>query len=153
MFFCTYLFVEPNRRRDPSNIVAGGVKLIEDALQEIEIIENDNWGSVAGFSAHWTTDTELPGALLCIDPEIGLSREEMVNEYWGGREFRAKREASRDYMDAGRALGDGRNLAGPVKTAAKRSRPRHGLRPQCGSGTRSMPIEDFVRGARKGGPR
>jgi hypothetical protein len=34
---------EPNRRRDPSNVCAGGRKFILDALVRSGILQNDNW--------------------------------------------------------------------------------------------------------------
>lgn len=52
--FFTYLFVEPDRRRDPSNVVGGGVKLIEDALQAAELLPNDGWQHVLGYVGYWT---------------------------------------------------------------------------------------------------
>lgn len=49
-----YEFGEPNRRRDPSNIAAGGIKIIEDALQDAELLPNDSWNWVLSFTAVWT---------------------------------------------------------------------------------------------------
>lgn len=48
-----YEFGEPTRRRDPSNIAAGGIKIIEDALQEAGLLPNDNWEWVLSFVATW----------------------------------------------------------------------------------------------------
>ena len=60
----TYLFRERDMRRDPSNFVAGGVKLIEDALQDCGLLENDGWKQVEAFAAHWLVDKETPGATV-----------------------------------------------------------------------------------------
>src|SRR4051812_11593330 len=39
-------FVEPNRKRDPDNVVGGGTKVIFDALQEAKLLANDGWEHV-----------------------------------------------------------------------------------------------------------
>lgn len=83
----TYLFIEPNRRRDPSNIVAGGVKLIEDALQEAGVLENDGWKSVAGIRAYWAladvnNGAGFGGVLLNVFP-FPVSEEEMLESFRG----------------------------------------------------------------------
>lgn len=38
-----FTWFEENRRRDPSNVCAGGRKFILDALVKHQIIKNDNW--------------------------------------------------------------------------------------------------------------
>jgi hypothetical protein len=48
-----YEFGEPTRRRDPSNVAAGGIKILEDALQEAGLLPNDNWEWVLSFVATW----------------------------------------------------------------------------------------------------
>ena len=60
----TYLFVEPDARRDPSNIVAGGVKFIEDGLQEAGLLSNDSQKFVKEIIVAWKVDPDRPGALL-----------------------------------------------------------------------------------------
>jgi hypothetical protein len=45
-----YRWVELNRKRDPSNIAAGGRKVIEDGLVEAGVLPNDGWKQIAGFS-------------------------------------------------------------------------------------------------------
>lgn len=61
-----YLFREPNRRRDPSNFVAGGVKIVEDALQEAELLPNDGWKQVLSIDPHWVPDPIRPGVSLFV---------------------------------------------------------------------------------------
>jgi hypothetical protein len=53
-----YEFGEPTRQRDPSNLVAGGVKAIEDGLQEAGLLPNDNWEWVLSFVATWKVSKE-----------------------------------------------------------------------------------------------
>lgn len=46
--------------RDKSNISAFAVKVIEDALQEMQIIHNDNWKYMAGFSCSFYQTSDNP---------------------------------------------------------------------------------------------
>jgi Holliday junction resolvase RusA-like endonuclease len=39
----SFHWYEKSRRRDPSNVCAGGRKFILDALVEMKILKNDNW--------------------------------------------------------------------------------------------------------------
>jgi hypothetical protein len=60
--YFTYFFMEPNKRRDPSNFTSGGAKIIEDGLQSAGILKND--------------DKECPGVMLYMT-EFKLSEEEV----------------------------------------------------------------------------
>lgn len=62
-----YEFHEPNRKRDPSNIAAGAIKIIEDALQLAGIIDNDGWKAVAGFTVAFVVDRESQGVWLKLE--------------------------------------------------------------------------------------
>ena len=58
-----YRFFEKANRgkmRDKSNIAGFAVKVIEDALQEVGIIQNDNWKYMAGYSCAFWRVTENP---------------------------------------------------------------------------------------------
>lgn len=48
-----YLILEENRRRDPSNILAGAMKLVEDGLQKAGILPGDGWDQVYSIHPHW----------------------------------------------------------------------------------------------------
>lgn len=74
----TYLFVEPNQRRDPSNIAGGGIKIIEDALVGAELLPNDGWKCIATIRPYWTVRPEAVGALVVVDPKRALKFEEMI---------------------------------------------------------------------------
>ena len=64
----SYTFVEPNRKRDPSNFIASGVKIVEDALQEAKLLKGDGWAHVGGIMTRWT--------LPCDDyPDVGIEVE------------------------------------------------------------------------------
>lgn len=57
-----YEFHEPNRRRDPSNMLAA-VKFIEDGLQAAGILPKDNWDYVSSIAVTWKV-SEKPGVLV-----------------------------------------------------------------------------------------
>ena len=75
--FWTYLFVEPNRRRDPSNVASGAVKLIEDALQKEGKLENDGWGHVLGIQLYWEVGPRY-GVLVAVSEADVLERSEAI---------------------------------------------------------------------------
>lgn len=55
-----YKWVEPNRRRDKSNISAYGRKVIEDALVETKVLRDDNWSCIRGFEDSFDCDPRAP---------------------------------------------------------------------------------------------
>lgn len=78
----TYLCVDDTKRKDPGNILAGAVKIIEDALVDASIMENDGWGqvnSIHGYFAHTklskTHGLNKPGVCLSIGPELPTESE------------------------------------------------------------------------------
>lgn len=48
-----YLFGESASNKDPSNVCAGGIKVVEDALQAMGLLPNDNWKWVLSFTSSW----------------------------------------------------------------------------------------------------
>lgn len=58
--FIEYTYYEADKRRDKSNINAFAVKVIEDALQDCEVLKNDGWDDVAGYSQHFKIDKDNP---------------------------------------------------------------------------------------------
>ena len=64
--FIDYLWQEPNRRRDPSNIAAGGRKFIEDALVRAGILRGDGWRFIGGFTDRFVLDKKRPGVTVSI---------------------------------------------------------------------------------------
>ena len=58
--FMEYTWVEPDRRRDLDNISSFGRKVIQDALVEAGVLEDDGWKHVAGFSDRFLVDKENP---------------------------------------------------------------------------------------------
>ena len=98
--YFTYLFVEGDRRRDPSNVSAGGIKVIEDALQACGrvhgpkrkvlkrgLLAGDGWAHVLGIASYVVTGEE-PGCFVAICPDTTLTKTEMVE--WMGKHRKAK---------------------------------------------------------------
>lgn len=75
--YWTYILVEPSRRRDPSNVISGAVKLVEDALQEAKLLANDGWGQVLGIQSYWFVG-KRPGVVVVVSQAGVLSREEAL---------------------------------------------------------------------------
>ena len=55
-----YLWYEPNKKRDLDNISSFGRKVIQDALVDNHILENDGWNNVVGFSDTFFIDSKDP---------------------------------------------------------------------------------------------
>ena len=68
--YFTYFFMEPNKRRDPSNFTSGAIKLIEDGLQKAGVLKNDGWNNVLGISTYWTVDELCPGVVVYMTDSI-----------------------------------------------------------------------------------
>jgi len=69
-----YLWVMPNARRDKSNVVAGGRKVIEDALgprtkrnpQGMGILRGDGWNDIVGWKDEFEIDKDSPRIVVVI---------------------------------------------------------------------------------------
>jgi hypothetical protein len=89
--YFTYLFVERDRRRDKSNIAGGGVKLIEDGLQEAELLENDGWDQVLEIRPYFTVmaggAAEHVGVSLSVSQDEPLTFEEAILECQKNRRY------------------------------------------------------------------
>lgn len=48
-----FVIYEPERRRDPDNLLSAATKLVFDALQQAGKIPNDGWEQVKGIQAHF----------------------------------------------------------------------------------------------------
>lgn len=67
--YFTYLFVENHDRRDPSNVL-GFVKLLEDALVELEVLGDDDRNHVWEIRPYVVTRPGPAGVLLNVDQEL-----------------------------------------------------------------------------------
>ena len=54
------VFFEKNKRRDPDNIISGGMKHILDAMKTAKIIKNDGWKNIELIESYWFLDRENP---------------------------------------------------------------------------------------------
>lgn len=55
-----YHWYEPDKTRDKSNISGFGIKLIEDVLVKLQIIEDDNWCGVEDIENVYDIDCRNP---------------------------------------------------------------------------------------------
>lgn len=55
-----YTWYEPNKRRDKDNISSFGRKVIQDALVQCGVLQDDGWKHVIGFSDRFEVDKENP---------------------------------------------------------------------------------------------
>ena len=67
----SFRYVPPNRRRDPDNTSAVVRKYALDALQQLGIIEQDNWGGIIGLHDEYAApDKNDPHIIMTIRGEI-----------------------------------------------------------------------------------
>jgi Holliday junction resolvase RusA-like endonuclease len=62
----TYCWVEPNRRRDKSNI-AFAKKFIEDALVRCGVLKDDGWDEIDNFADSFKVDQKNPRVEVIIE--------------------------------------------------------------------------------------
>ena len=80
-----YLLVEPNMKRDPSNIAAAAAKFIEDGLIKAGVIENDGWKQVLGIRSYWINDKESEGGVFLLLANEPLSQNAIESYYNANR--------------------------------------------------------------------
>lgn len=70
-----YLLIERERRRDPSNILCGASKLVEDALQQCGRLAGDGWASVDGITSYHLHEPTIDGVFVLFQacPVLSLS--------------------------------------------------------------------------------
>lgn len=55
-----YRWYEPNRKRDLDNVSSYGRKVVQDGLVATQVIQNDSWKQVVGFSDSFFVDKKNP---------------------------------------------------------------------------------------------
>ena len=55
-----YRWYEPNKRRDLDNISSFGRKVIQDALVQTKVLQDDGWNYIIGFQDAFFVDKEHP---------------------------------------------------------------------------------------------
>lgn len=88
----SYTFVEPDRRRDPSNVASGGLKLIEDALVKAGLLKNDGWRAILRLELWFLVDKDEPGSYLEVrNPVFWKKTEGNAENEREKREERARK--------------------------------------------------------------
>ena len=77
----------PNRRSDPDNVAAGGLKMILDGLVKAGVLQGDGWRHIAGFEHLFFVDKHNPRVEIfllaenqkreCRRPSIAATRHEV----------------------------------------------------------------------------
>jgi Holliday junction resolvase RusA-like endonuclease len=62
-----YTWFEPNKKRDLDNISAFGHKVIQDALVQAKVLENDGQEQIVGFSDTFCVDRHIPRIVVQIE--------------------------------------------------------------------------------------
>ena len=74
-----YLLVEETLRRDPSNVAAGAIKMIEDALVKRGLLASDGWSQVGGGTWYPHCEEDFgAGVCLVVQDCPVLSKEAMI---------------------------------------------------------------------------
>jgi len=55
-----YDFFEPNKRRDLDNISSFAMKVIQDSLVKTNVLKNDGWNEILGFTTQFYLDKNNP---------------------------------------------------------------------------------------------
>ena len=61
----SYLWVEPNRKRDLDNIMSGQ-KFIQDSLVQMGVLKNDGWKQIIAINHSFAVDKDKPGVWVKI---------------------------------------------------------------------------------------
>lgn len=64
--YMTYTWYEQNKRRDLDNVSSFGRKVIQDALVETRVLENDGWKNIVGFQDNFYIDADNPRVEVVI---------------------------------------------------------------------------------------
>lgn len=62
-----YEWYEPNRKRDLDNIAGFGHKVIQDALVETQVLQNDGWLNILGFDDVFFVDKDHPRIVVELE--------------------------------------------------------------------------------------
>jgi Holliday junction resolvase RusA-like endonuclease len=57
------LFKQPDKRKDPDNII-GGLKYLLDGLTDGGAIKGDRWSNVKAIRTSWKVDKQAPGVVV-----------------------------------------------------------------------------------------
>ena len=68
-----YRFFEEKKNRDKDNVFAFATKVVQDAMQQLGMIENDGWKNIENFTHDFFVDKENPRIEVYIE-EVGKER-------------------------------------------------------------------------------
>lgn len=77
--YIRYYWHEPNRRRDKSNVSGYGRKVIEDALVEAGVLQDDGWDEIEGFEDRYFLDKANPRIILEIEECLDITTNGVGN--------------------------------------------------------------------------
>lgn len=120
-----YVFFEPNAKRDPSNIVSAGMKLIEDAMVRRCVLPGDGWASVLAFKATWQETDGIPGVGVTLEGELSDEPRERI--YRRKLEEKAAKTVEREKSRSARGVGVKRNPRPAGKAAGGKAGGRAGV--------------------------
>ena len=66
----SYMFYEPNMKRDLDNISAFAHKVVQDALVKSQVIQNDGWKNIKGFNDEFFINKENPRIEVTIEEVV-----------------------------------------------------------------------------------
>lgn len=69
-----YRFFEEKKNRDKDNVFSFATKVVQDAMQELGLIENDGWKQIENFTHDFFIDKENPRIEVYIE-EVGKEKE------------------------------------------------------------------------------
>lgn len=81
----SYLVIEKNQRRDPSNICSSAVKFIEDGLQKAGVIPDDGWKQVLGISTYWGIYDGHDHGVYVVMSDKEMRKEDVEQVCWQER--------------------------------------------------------------------
>ena len=62
-----YRFFEVDRKRDKDNVFAYASKIIQDALKDLKVIDNDGWKQIENFTHDFFVDKDKPRIEVYIE--------------------------------------------------------------------------------------
>lgn len=78
-----YKFFAKDKAHDRSNIASAFAKSFEDAMQELNIIKNDGWNDVVGFTFDFDVDKGNPRVHIVIE-ELSTTK---IKDFFDWKEF------------------------------------------------------------------
>ena len=65
-YWFDFVWYAPSKRTDPDNISSSGMKLIFDGMMKANVLKNDGWSEVNGFTHNFEVDKQDPRVEIVI---------------------------------------------------------------------------------------